>query len=60
MHYSLVSSPVLGFDLVRVDGGSEVAGILLRGLALGPAELGVLAAGTTRRPASARGRTCGR
>lgn len=43
MHYSLVSSPVLGFDLVRVPGGSEVAGVLLRGLALGPAELAVLA-----------------
>lgn len=53
MHYSLVSSPVLGFDLVRVDGGSEVAGILLRGLACGPAELGVLAG---RHDAAARER----
>ncbi len=44
MHYSLVSSPVLGFDLVRVPGGSEVAGVLLRALACGPAELAVLAA----------------
>ncbi len=45
MHYSLVSSPVLGFDLVRVPGGSAVAGVLLRGLACGPAELAVLAHG---------------
>ena len=46
VHYSLVSSPVLGFDLVRVAGGSEVAGVLLLGLSCGPAELAVLSGRT--------------
>lgn len=54
MHYSLVSSPVLGFDLVRVAGGSEVAGVLLRALACGPADLELLA---DRHDAAARERS---
>jgi hypothetical protein len=42
--YSLVSSPVLGFDLARLDGGPAAAEILLRALTLAPADLEVLAA----------------
>ncbi|GAA4977728.1 hypothetical protein [Kineococcus glutinatus] len=45
MHYSLVSSPVLGFDLVRLPGGDSVAEVLLRGLAATPNDLAVLAEG---------------
>ncbi|WP_369055850.1 hypothetical protein [Kineococcus terrestris] len=44
MHYSLVSSPVLGFDLVRLPAGDSAAEVLLRGLDCGPRELDVLAA----------------
>ncbi|WP_432491664.1 hypothetical protein [Kineococcus gypseus] len=44
MHYSLVSSPVLGFDLVRLAAGESVAEVLLRALDAGPRELDVLAA----------------
>ena len=48
--YSLVNMPVLGFDLCRLAGGSEVAGILLRVLALDEHALVELAA-TPRPPA---------
>ena len=41
--YSLVSSPVLGFDLARLFGGSAVADVLLRGLSLTEGDLDVLA-----------------
>lgn len=43
MHYSLVSSPVLGFDLVRLPAGDSAAEVLLRALECGPRELDVLA-----------------
>ena len=42
--YSLVSTPVLGFDLVRLPGGHRVAAVLRRALALAPEDLAVLAA----------------
>ncbi|MDP9398185.1 MAG: hypothetical protein M3P96_10355, partial [Actinomycetota bacterium] len=42
--YSLVSTPVLGFDLVRLPGGHRVAAVLRRALALAPEDLPVLAA----------------
>ncbi|WP_459644158.1 hypothetical protein [Kineococcus sp. NUM-3379] len=38
-----MSSPVLGFDLVRLAGGDAVAGVLLRALACSPDDLAVLA-----------------
>lgn len=41
--YSLVSAPVLGFDLTRLDGGSATAEVLLRALVLTAADLPVLA-----------------
>ncbi|HET6480361.1 MAG TPA: hypothetical protein VFG35_10035 [Actinoplanes sp.] len=41
--YSLVSAPVLGFDLSRLTGGSATAEVLLRGLRLQAADLPVLA-----------------
>src|SRR3954453_517269 len=41
--YSLVSAPVLGFDLTRLSGGSATAEVLLRGLRLQTADLPVLA-----------------
>lgn len=41
--YSLVSAPVLGFDLTRLDGGAATAEILSRALSLVPADLDVLA-----------------
>lgn len=41
--YTLVSAPVLGFDLVRMDGGDRVAAILVRALACTPDDLAVLA-----------------
>ncbi len=44
MHYSLVSSPVLGFDLVRLPAGDSAAEVLLRALECGPREIDVLAA----------------
>lgn len=37
--YSLVSAPVLGFDLCRLDGGPAAAGILGRALSLQPQDL---------------------
>ncbi|WP_460624162.1 hypothetical protein [Kineococcus endophyticus] len=44
VHYSLVSSPVLGFDLVRLPHGDSAAEVLLRALDCGPREIDVLAA----------------
>ena len=41
--YSLVSAPVLGFDLARLDGGSATAELLLAALSLAPDDLAVLA-----------------
>jgi hypothetical protein len=41
--YSLVSAPVLGFDLTRLTGGSATAEVLLRGLRLQLGDLPVLA-----------------
>jgi hypothetical protein len=41
--YSLVSAPVLGFDLTRLPGGSATAEVLLRALCLAAADLPVLA-----------------
>jgi hypothetical protein len=42
--YSLVSAPVLGFDLTRLGGGSATAEVLLRALRLSADDLPVLAA----------------
>jgi hypothetical protein len=42
--YSLVSAPVLGFDLARLDGGATTAELLLAALTLVPEDLDVLAA----------------
>jgi hypothetical protein len=41
--YSLVSAPVLGFDLSRLPGGSATADVLLRGLSLTDGDIDVLA-----------------
>jgi len=41
--YSLVSAPVLGFDLTRLSGGSATAEVVLRGLRLQGSDLPVLA-----------------
>jgi hypothetical protein len=41
--YSLVSAPVLGFDLARLDGGAATAELLLAALTLAPEDLRVLA-----------------
>lgn len=41
--YSLVSAPVLGFDLTRIEGGAGVADVLTRALALVPDDLAMLA-----------------
>jgi hypothetical protein len=41
--YSLVSAPVLGFDLTRLDGGSATAEVMLRGLRLSVGDLSILA-----------------
>lgn len=41
--YSLVSAPVLGFDLARLEGGRATAELLLAALALVPDDLPVLA-----------------
>jgi len=41
--YSLVSAPVLGFDLTRLGGGSATAEVVLRALRLGLGDLAVLA-----------------
>ncbi len=42
--YSLVSAPVLGFDLTRLDGGAAVADVLLRALTLTADDLTPVAA----------------
>lgn len=47
--YTLVSAPVLGFDLTRLDGGSATAEVLLRALVLTAEDLPVLAAQFTDR-----------
>ena len=41
--HSLVNAPVLGFDLARAPHGGQLAAVLRRCLALGPADLEVLA-----------------
>jgi hypothetical protein len=41
--YSLVSAPVLGFDLTRLSGGSATADVMLRALRLQAADLPLLA-----------------
>ena len=41
--YSLVSAPVLGFDLTRLEGGPAAAEVLLRALRLKSGDLSVLA-----------------
>jgi len=41
--YSLVSAPVLGFDLSRLQGGSAAADVLLRGLTLTQSDLDAVA-----------------
>ncbi|SDT75814.1 hypothetical protein [Actinoplanes derwentensis] len=41
--YSLVSAPVLGFDLTRLEGGPAAAEVLLRALRLQSADLPILA-----------------
>jgi hypothetical protein len=41
--YSLVSAPVLGFDLTRLSGGSATAEVVLRGLRLQKDDLPILA-----------------
>jgi hypothetical protein len=45
--YSLVSAPVLGFDLTRIPGGSAVADVLLRALALTVGDVEAIAFGRT-------------
>src|SRR3954454_23506711 len=42
--YSLVSAPVLGFDLVRRAGGAEAADVITAALGLGVHDLAPLAA----------------
>jgi hypothetical protein len=42
--YSLVSAPVLGFDLTRLDGGAAAADVLLRALTVAAEDLPVIAA----------------
>jgi hypothetical protein len=41
--YSLVSAPVLGFDLTRLDGGAAAADVLLRALTVSADDLPVIA-----------------
>src|SRR5512142_1726809 len=43
--YSLVSAPVLGFDLVRLPGGSAVADVLLHGLTLTVSDMEIVSSG---------------
>ncbi len=45
--YSLVSAPVLGFDLARLPGGSSVAEILLHALSLTQSDLSTVSATRT-------------
>lgn len=51
--YSLVSAPVLGFDLARLPGGPETARVLLRALLADEADLAVLASAYDESPARA-------
>ena len=44
--YSLVSAPVLGFDLTRLSGGAAAADVLLRAMALTAEDLETIAAAT--------------
>lgn len=44
MAYSVVGGPALGFDLARLEGGAQVAGVLRVALAVGPEDLDRLAA----------------
>ena len=44
MPYSVVGGPALGFDLARLTGGEQVAGVLRAALAAAPDELALLAA----------------
>lgn len=44
MPYSVVGGPALGFDLARLSGGEQVAGVLRAALAASPDELALLAA----------------
>jgi hypothetical protein len=48
---SLVDAPVLGFDLARAPHGAQLAAVLRRCLAIGPAQLPLLAAGHRSDPA---------
>src|SRR5882757_8997459 len=41
--YSLVSAPVLGFDLVRLPGGTAVADVLLRALSFTESDIALVA-----------------
>ena len=41
--YSLVSAPVLGFDLARLQGGSAVADVLLQGLTITVSDIAMVA-----------------
>src|SRR5262249_10331923 len=45
--YSLVSAPVLGFDLTRLPGGSAAADVLRRGLTINDGDLDAIAAART-------------
>jgi hypothetical protein len=54
MRISLISAPVLGYDLVRHPQGDAVAGVLLRALACGPDELEVFASARARTPEGLR------
>lgn len=51
--YTLVSAPVLGFDLVRMEGGAATAELLLAALTLTPEDLPVLAAPLPTHPVRA-------
>ena len=53
--YSLVSAPVLGFDLARRRGGQHVAAVVRAALELGPGDLPVVAAGRHGDPPGATG-----
>jgi hypothetical protein len=52
--FSLVSAPVLGFDLVRHPQGEAVASVLLRALTCGPEEIAVFTAAHARLNAARR------
>lgn len=46
--YSLVSAPVLGFDLTRLQGGAAVADVLLQSLTLTVSDLNVVSSGWSK------------